>query len=189
MIFPFYGGRHCLPWDSSPISFLQRVRAISTPYKKKNLCFTYGLYRSKSNIISSFRYCCYWLSAKAGALSLPSSSRYAYSRILASFIPTALDKYYLPHLRACEMLIGSLTAVWMQYRQQQGLDTGKPYAATGALLSVCVLFACLFAYTEKTAYFPGPAAIIPCLAAAAFIYFNQFEHRLKQFSNGRLPSA
>lgn len=69
--------------------------------------------------------------------------------ILASFIPTALDKYYLPHLRACEMLIGSLTAVWMQYRQQQGLDTGKPYAAAGALLSVCVLFACLFAYTEK----------------------------------------
>lgn len=33
----------------------------------------------------------------------------------------------------------------------------------------------------KTAYFPGPAAIIPCLAAAAFIYFNQFEHRLKKF--------
>ena len=101
--------------------------------------------------------------------------------ILASFIPTALDKYYLPHLRACEMLIGSLTAVWMQYRQQQGLDTGKQYAAVGALLSVCVLFACLFTYTEKTAYFPGPAAMIPCLAAAAFIYFNQFEHRLKKF--------
>ena len=109
--------------------------------------------------------------------------------ILASFIPTALDKYYLPHLRACEMLIGSLTAVWMQYRQQQGLDTGKQYAAVGALLSVCVLFACLFTYTEKTAYFPGPAAMIPCLAAAAFIYFNQFEHRLKKFSNGKLLSA
>lgn len=101
--------------------------------------------------------------------------------ILASFMPTALDKYYLSHLRACEMLIGSLTAVWMQYRQQQGLDTGKQYAAVGALLSVCVLFACLFTYTEKTAYFPGPAAMIPCLAAAAFIYFNQFEHRLKKF--------
>ena len=104
-------------------------------------------------------------------------------------MPTALDKYYLPHLRACEMLIGSLTAVWMQYRQQQGLDTGKQYAAAGALLSLCVLFACLFTYTEKTAYFPGPAAMIPCLAAAAFIYFNQFEHRLKNFSNGRLLSA
>ena len=109
--------------------------------------------------------------------------------ILASFMPTTLDKYYLPHLRACEMLIGSLTAVWMQYRQQQGLDTGKQYAAVGALLSVCVLFTCLLTYTEKTAYFPGPAAIIPCLAAAAFIYFNQFEHRLKKFSNGRLLSA
>jgi len=41
--------------------------------------------------------------------------------ILASFIPTSLDKYYLPHLRACEMLVGSLTAVWMQYQQQQKL--------------------------------------------------------------------
>lgn len=59
--------------------FLQRVRAISIPYKKKNLCFTFGLYRSKNSIISSSRYCCYWLSAKAGALSLPFSSRYAYS--------------------------------------------------------------------------------------------------------------
>lgn len=109
--------------------------------------------------------------------------------ILASFMPTTLDKYYLPHLRACEMLIGSLTAVWMQYRQQQGMDTGNQYAAAGALLSVCILFTCLLTYTEKTAYFPGPAAIIPCLAAAAFIYFNQFEHRLKNFSNGRLLSA
>ena len=79
MIFPFYGGQPCPPWGSSPISFLQRVRAISTPYKKKNLCFTFGLYRSKNNIISSSRYCCCWLSAKAGAPSLPSSSRYAYS--------------------------------------------------------------------------------------------------------------
>ena len=96
-------------------------------------------------------------------------------------MPTTLDKYYLPHLRACEMLIGSLTAVWMQYRQQQGMDTGNQYAAAGALLSVCILFTCLLTYTEKTAYFPGPAAIIPCLAAAAFIYFNQFEHRLKKF--------
>lgn len=40
--------------------FLQRVRAISTPYKKKNLCFTFGLYRSKNSIISSSRYYCYW---------------------------------------------------------------------------------------------------------------------------------
>ena len=79
MISSFYGGQLCPPWDSSPISFLQRVRAISTPYKKKNLYFTFGLYRLKNSIISSSRYCCYWLSAKAGALSLPSSSRYAYS--------------------------------------------------------------------------------------------------------------
>ena len=31
--------------------------------------------------------------------------------LAASFMPFSLDKYYLPHLRACEMLVGSLTAV------------------------------------------------------------------------------
>lgn len=34
--------------------------------------------------------------------------------LAASFMPSALDKYYLPHLRACEMLVGSLTAVRMR---------------------------------------------------------------------------
>ena len=122
MISSFYGGQPCPPWGSSPISFLQRVRAISIPYKKKNLCFTFGLYRSKNSIISSSRYCCYWLSAKAGALSLPFLTHAMHiQHFWLLFMPTTLDKYYLPHLRACEMLIGSLTAVWMQYRQQQGL--------------------------------------------------------------------
>ncbi|ENX0697663.1 acyltransferase [Neisseria gonorrhoeae] len=81
--------------------------------------------------------------------------------LAASFMPSALDKYYLPHLRACEMLVGSLTAVRMRYRQQRNPAVGKRYAAVGALFSACILSACLFAYSEQTAYFPGPAALIP----------------------------
>mgnify|MGYP000872624955 FL=1 len=104
-------------------------------------------------------------------------------------MPSSLDKYYLPHLRACEMLVGSLTAVWMQYQQQQKLSIGKRYAAAGTLFSVCILFVCLFAYTEQTAYFPGPAALIPCLASAALIYFNHFDHPLKKFFQWKITVA
>lgn len=109
--------------------------------------------------------------------------------LAASFMPSSLDKYYLPHLRACEMLVGSLTAVWMQYQQQQKLSIGKRYAAAGTLFSVCILFVCLFAYTEQTAYFPGPAALIPCLASAALIYFNHFDHPLKKFFQWKITVA
>lgn len=105
--------------------------------------------------------------------------------LAASFIPSALDKYYLPHLRACELLIGSLTAVWMRCRQPA---VGRRCAA-GVLFAVCILSTCLFAYSEQTAYFPGPAALIPCLAAAALIYFNHYEHPLKKFFQSKITVA
>ncbi len=107
--------------------------------------------------------------------------------LAASFMPSALDKYYLPHLRACEMLVGSLTAVRMRYRQQRNPAVGKRYAAVGALFSACILSACLFAYSEQTAYFP--AALIPCLAVAALIYFNHYEHPLKKFFQWKITVA
>lgn len=106
--------------------------------------------------------------------------------LAASFMPSALDKYYL---RACEMLVGSLTAVRMRYRQQRNPAVGKRYAAVGALFSACILSACLFAYSEQTAYFPGPAALIPCLAVAALIYFNHYEHPLKKFFQWKITVA
>lgn len=109
--------------------------------------------------------------------------------LAASFIPSALDKYYLPHLRACELLIGSLTAVWMRCRQQRQPAIGRRCAAAGALFAVCILSTCLFAYSEQTAYFPGPAALIPCLAVAALIYFNHYEHPLKKFFQSKITVA
>lgn len=109
--------------------------------------------------------------------------------LAASFIPSALDKYYLPHLRACELLIGSLTAVWMRCRQQRQPAIGRRCAAAGALFAVCILSTCLFSYSEQTAYFPGPAALIPCLAVAALIYFNHYEHPLKKFFQWKITVA
>ncbi len=109
--------------------------------------------------------------------------------LAASFMPSAFDKYYLPHLRACEMLVGSLTAVWMRCRQQRQPAIGRRCAAAGVLFAVCILSACLFAYSEQTAYFPGPAALIPCLAVAALIYFNHYEHPLKKFFQWKITVA
>lgn len=100
--------------------------------------------------------------------------------IAASFAPVLVDKYYLPHLRAFEMLFGSLTAIWMQYQQQRGKYTGERYAAFFSILCTVVLFACFFLYTPQTPYFPGPAAILPCLATAGIIYFNFFDHPAKK---------
>lgn len=109
--------------------------------------------------------------------------------IAASFLPSLQDKYYLPHLRAFEMLFGSLTAVWMQYQQQQGYFAGRRWAAPFSTLSVIVLFGCLFVYTPGTPYFPGPAAVLPCLAAAGYLYFNHFDHALKKYFQWRAAVA
>ena len=111
MISSFYGGQPCPPWGSSPISFLQRARAISTPYKKKNLCFTFGLLSVEEQYYFVFPILLLLVVRKSWRTQFAFLITLCVFNILASFIPTALDKYYLPHLRACEMLIGSLTAV------------------------------------------------------------------------------
>ena len=107
----------------------------------------------------------------------------------ASFISTSFDKYYLPQLRAFEMLSGALTAVWIQYQIQQGKSIGERYAAIGALVSLIILFICLFGYSANIAYFPGIAAIIPCLAASGYLYFNRFEHPLKPYFQWKISVA
>lgn len=105
--------------------------------------------------------------------------------ITASFLPVLVDKYYLPHLRAFEMLIGSLTAIWMQYQQQRGIFIGQRYAALASIIALLTLLVCFFVFTQQTPFFPGPAAIIPCLATAALIYFNHFDHSAKKFFQWR----
>ncbi|MFC3875482.1 acyltransferase family protein [Neisseria musculi] len=103
--------------------------------------------------------------------------------LLAAYIPTQLDKYYLPHLRAFEMLTGSLLAVFVCHQaanSQEAVWWGEKFAAFGCAAASVVLAACLAAYHTETAHFPGWAGLIPCLAAAALIYFNGFNHSLKK---------
>ena len=63
--------------------------------------------------------------------------------LLAAYIPTGLDKYYLPHLRAFEMLTGSMLAVFVQQQTLAGKKPGEKTAACGSLLAGLTLLACL----------------------------------------------
>ena len=63
--------------------------------------------------------------------------------LLAAYIPTGLDKYYLPHLRAFEMLTGSMLAVFVQQQTLAGKKPSEKTAACGSLLAGLTLLACL----------------------------------------------
>ncbi|QEY27056.1 acyltransferase family protein [Neisseria zalophi] len=102
--------------------------------------------------------------------------------LAASFLPShGLDKYYLPHLRAFEMILGSLTAVYFSYAHERGYVPGNRYAGFISLIAILVLMGCFIFYTPETPFFPGVAGLIPCAATALLLYFNQFDHRFKRY--------
>lgn len=96
------------------------------------------------------------------------------------------ERYYLPHTRAGEMLVGVFLAVFQQKKNKKielsplflNLVTG------GAFL---VLLSCFFldkVFVEP--YFPGVLALIPCVATAVLIYFNQNENLVSQFLSQKI---
>ena len=72
--------------------------------------------------------------------------------------------FYLVPLRAWELLLGALVAIGA-FPALSGSRVREATAAAG-------LFAILFAvaFYDKSTIFPGPAATLPCLGAAAIIY-------------------
>lgn len=85
-----------------------------------------------------------------------------------SYHDSELVAYYLPHLRFGELLIGAILAVSVS-------NATKEISATRAnvvgSLGLLVLVACLtISFPNKTPWFPGFAAAIPCIASAAVIY-------------------
>ncbi|MCS4534168.1 acyltransferase family protein [Neisseria montereyensis] len=102
--------------------------------------------------------------------------------LVASFLPSfGLDKYYLPHLRAFEMIVGSVTAVYFSYCHEKGYFPGARHAAKISLISIIVLGCCFVFYTPETPFFPGLAALLPCMATACLLYFNNFDHHFKKY--------
>lgn len=102
--------------------------------------------------------------------------------LLSAYLPNGgLDKYYLPHLRAFEMLVGSLLAVLVQWQMAvNGQLQGERFAAVSSMTALVVLLGCLFFYHPDMPYFPGWAGLLPCIAVAVLIYFNSFEHRFRR---------
>ena len=85
-----------------------------------------------------------------------------------SYHDTELVAYYLPHLRFGELLIGAILAVAVSNATKEISSTRANVVGSLGLL---VLVVCLtISFSNKTPWFPGFAAAIPCIASAAVIY-------------------
>lgn len=82
------------------------------------------------------------------------------------------EQYYLPHLRAGEMLVGSFLAVYMNEKKLK-----NNYFIWISGFSLLVLIVSLFLKNIFTPpLFPGILALIPCMATALLIFANQERH-------------
>ena len=85
-----------------------------------------------------------------------------------SYHDTELVAYYLPHLRFGELLIGAILAVAVSNATKEISSTRANVVGSLGLL---VLVVCLtISFSNKTPWFPGFAAALPCIASAAVIY-------------------
>ena len=85
-----------------------------------------------------------------------------------SYHDTELVAYYLPHLRFGELLIGAILAVAVSKSTKEISSTRANIVGSLGLL---VLVVCLtISFPNKTPWFPGFAAALPCIASAAVIY-------------------
>ena len=85
-----------------------------------------------------------------------------------SYHDTELVAYYLPHLRFGELLIGAILAVAVSKATKEISSTRANIVGSLGLL---VLVVCLtISFPNKTPWFPGFAAALPCIASAAVIY-------------------
>ena len=85
-----------------------------------------------------------------------------------SYHDSELVAYYLPHLRFGELLIGAILAVAVSNATKEISSTRANVVGSLGLL---VLVVCLtISFPNKTPWFPGFAAAIPCIASAAVIY-------------------
>ncbi len=85
-----------------------------------------------------------------------------------SYHDTEIVAYYLPHLRFGELLIGAILAVAVSKATKEISSTRANIVGSLGLL---VLVVCLtISFPNKTPWFPGFAAALPCIASAAVIY-------------------
>lgn len=78
--------------------------------------------------------------------------------------------YYMPWVRAPELLLGCLMALWPYAK--------RPFQKTMGLLGVAIMLGCLLCYRADMR-FPGVSALLPALGVALFIYDEGLQHRSK----------
>ena len=100
-----------------------------------------------------------------------------------SYHDSELVAYYLPHLRFGELLIGAILAVAVSNSTKEISSTRANVVGSLGLL---VLVVCLtISFPNKTPWFPGFAAAIPCIASAAVIYAGLGTNWVKKVLSNR----
>ena len=101
-----------------------------------------------------------------------------------SYHDTEFVAYYLPHLRFGELLIGAILAVAVSNATKEISSTRATVVGSLGLL---VLVVCLtISFPNKTPWFPGFAAAIPCIASAGIIYAGFGNHWVKKLLSNRV---
>lgn len=101
-----------------------------------------------------------------------------------SYHDSELVAYYLPHLRFGELLIGTILAVAVSNATKEISSTRANVVGSLGLL---VLVVCLtISFPNKTPWFPGFAAAIPCIASAAVIYAGLGTNWVKNLLSNRV---
>ena len=100
-----------------------------------------------------------------------------------SYHDSELVAYYLPHLRFGELLIGAILALSVSNATKEISSTRANVVGSLGLL---VLVICLtISFPNKTPWFPGFAAAIPCIASAAVIYAGSGANWVKNLLSNR----
>lgn len=96
--------------------------------------------------------------------------------VLSSFINTEWNKYYLLHLRAVELLTGSILAIYLT-------DKNKSPNAQSLLSTIGfigIIF-CFFLYHENIDFFPGVMSLPPSIFTAFLLMNNNQKNLVNRF--------
>ncbi|MGX3067468.1 acyltransferase family protein, partial [Ursidibacter arcticus] len=94
--------------------------------------------------------------------------------MLSQFIEIGLDRYYLFHLRAGELLVGSILAIYVLKIKPKSFN--HPLSNILSFVSLLLLLACFVFFDKDLPLFPAISGLIPCLLTALLIFTGQADN-------------